>query len=423
VYAFRQNDAPNPNTGTAASDRWLADVAANAGCKCVHVATPQPHKDANDWTRAGATPEDIQDAIANAVPVATAVADGSALLSNAPKPAIVLPEDAGSDEIQAPFPVDCLPPSMANMVKAVATSQLVPESLPGAMVLAQMGASIGKGLVLDWRPGKAPTPANLFVVVSAASGTGKSECSKILFQPFLDFERNMQELWRKEVMPKLQADLRYHEGQLKKLDRKLGKESISQEDVEHFRAEMVSHQKQVDELKFKLHEPQLSIQDATVEKVSTVMYHNDETVFSVSADARKLTDNLLGRYSANKKLADDGIYLSAFSGDYVKVDRQSREGITLENPIMSLLWALQPDAMELLLDEDSLQQGGFLARSLLVPTNAEPQYIGGLTPPIAGDVRASWDNLIHSMLKQYRQPATLPASASTPVKQMIDEEF
>ena len=47
-----------------------------------------------------------------------------------------------------------------------------------------------------------------------------------------------------------------------------------------------------------------------VEKAATVMHCNDETIFSTSSDARKLVDNLLGRYSAKKKFADDGIYLN-----------------------------------------------------------------------------------------------------------------
>lgn len=46
VHAFGQNDE--------AGQKWLAAVAATSGCKCVHVVTPSPYKDANDWTRTGA---------------------------------------------------------------------------------------------------------------------------------------------------------------------------------------------------------------------------------------------------------------------------------------------------------------------------------------------------------------------------------
>jgi hypothetical protein len=58
VYAFRQNDT--------AAEKWLADVCAHAGCKVLHVATPAQFKDVSDWTRAGATSEDIMGAIQEA---------------------------------------------------------------------------------------------------------------------------------------------------------------------------------------------------------------------------------------------------------------------------------------------------------------------------------------------------------------------
>ncbi len=60
-YAFTQNDAP--------AQTWLADVARNAGCRVLKVATPALHKDTNDWTRAGATESEIRAAMLAAKPV------------------------------------------------------------------------------------------------------------------------------------------------------------------------------------------------------------------------------------------------------------------------------------------------------------------------------------------------------------------
>ncbi len=407
VYAFGQNDE--------AGQKWLAAVAANCGRKTFQVVTPSPHKDLNDWTRAGATGPEIKATLAAAQPVVVSIEPD---LHAAPphrmsKPVIILPETNVADDAPLPFPTECLPPDIALMVRAVASAHRVPDSLPGLMALALVAASIGKGLVLNWRPDKSPTPANLFVLPSAESGSGKSECYKHLAGVFLAFERAMQERWRKEVLPDLQEKLRYAEGQVKKLDRKLAKDSTTQDEAERLRGEMKYHLAQVEDLKGRLHEPQLSIQDATVEKAATVMHWCDETIFSTSSDARKLVDNILGRYSANKKLADDAIYLNAFSGDDVKVDRQGREGVRLANPCLTLLWALQPDALDMLLDEESLQQGGFLARCLLAHTHAEPQHIGGDTRPITDDTSNRWENLVRNLLVTYRQPPTLPATKTS----------
>jgi hypothetical protein len=67
VYAFKQND--ETKNGRNSADDWLADVCAHAGCKVFRVTTPAPHKDMNDWTRGGASKEDIDAAIRAAKPV------------------------------------------------------------------------------------------------------------------------------------------------------------------------------------------------------------------------------------------------------------------------------------------------------------------------------------------------------------------
>ena len=65
-YAFKQNDALKPGQKIPAGDTWLAEIASSAGCKVYNVATPFPHKDANDFSRAGATKADFEAAIAAA---------------------------------------------------------------------------------------------------------------------------------------------------------------------------------------------------------------------------------------------------------------------------------------------------------------------------------------------------------------------
>ncbi len=64
LYAFRQNDREDPERKCL---KWLADVteAATAdGATVKLVATPEPHKDSNEWTHnGGATGKDLQAAI------------------------------------------------------------------------------------------------------------------------------------------------------------------------------------------------------------------------------------------------------------------------------------------------------------------------------------------------------------------------
>ena len=82
-YAFKQNDEPTPQKPTPAGEIWLADIASNAGCKVLNVATPAPHADANDWTRAGATEAELRAAMKAAKPVQSETAPAIKIEVNA----------------------------------------------------------------------------------------------------------------------------------------------------------------------------------------------------------------------------------------------------------------------------------------------------------------------------------------------------
>jgi CHC2 zinc finger/Toprim-like len=59
VYLWTQNDA--------AGEKWQRDICAIAKAAVRRIRIPAPHKDLNDWTRAGATADDLLMAIMNAV--------------------------------------------------------------------------------------------------------------------------------------------------------------------------------------------------------------------------------------------------------------------------------------------------------------------------------------------------------------------
>ncbi|HEX9630594.1 MAG TPA: AAA family ATPase [Pyrinomonadaceae bacterium] len=64
VYAWKQND--ELKNGKRAGDTWLKEVAAHAGTKVLWPKTPEQFKDLNDWTRAGASADDLFTTMMNA---------------------------------------------------------------------------------------------------------------------------------------------------------------------------------------------------------------------------------------------------------------------------------------------------------------------------------------------------------------------
>jgi len=403
VRVFAQNDD--------AGEKWLAAIAACCGRNCVRIVTPAPHKDPNDWTRAGATAADIQQAIAAAQPV---IVDSVPDLPAAAGPKvsntiIALPE---ADEPEtALFPLDALPPKMALLAAAVARTARVPDRLTGPCVLGLVSAAIGAGLEVQ-SDTQRTTRGNMFLLVSADTGTGKSRTFEIIAAPLLDYQEGLQERWRKESGPRLQSELKILDREIANLERKAGKTTDTAE-RERLRGELEYKIAERDELARRNVQPVLVAQDATTERLTAMVEEQREVLFSASSDCRKVVDNLMGRYSSNKS-TDESFYLAGYSGDHVRVDRGSRPPVNLRRPCLGLLWFGQPDLVESMLAADSLRASGFLPRLLLCHSNAAPQRIDGEPEIISESILADWSNLVGDLLSSYHQPGTQHVLQPTP---------
>jgi hypothetical protein len=412
VMAFAQNDVDKGDGRIPPGLAWLRTVAASCGCECRHVTTPPTHKDPNDWTRAGASAEDIRAAMAAAQPVLLLDAlDGQPSSETARMPqATVAPtpeDDPGiEDTALQPFPLELLPPTMASMVAATARSQRVPAVLPAIMALGAVSAAVGAGLEVVSGPNRR-TRANLYLVAVAESGTGKSETFRIIAAPLQEHDAMLQEQWRRTTGPQAQAEIRALEKEIAATERRLVK-AATEADRDRMVSENAFRIAKRADLERRSACPQIVVQDCTVEKLAVVLRDNRECAFSASSDARKLIENLLGRYNPGKT-SDESLYLTSFSGDMVRVDRQGRDPVVLQQPCLVLCWAVQPDLLGVMFDHDSLSVSGFLPRVLVANTRAALQRIqDGDNPGIPEPIRDSWARLLQSLLATFRD-ASAPA--------------
>jgi hypothetical protein len=75
LYVWPQNDSAGLN-GEAPSEKWFKQIQSSARGDFYRVAIPRPHKDFNDWSRAGATKEAIVQALGSALPVVAQSSQG-----------------------------------------------------------------------------------------------------------------------------------------------------------------------------------------------------------------------------------------------------------------------------------------------------------------------------------------------------------
>ena len=382
VLAWPQNDE--------AGKRWLDDLSTKVPVQVARAIVPEQFKDLNEWTKAGASAEDIYAAIFRnelvekpeiAEPVSETKTDGA----NRDEP----------NEAAEPFPLQCLPPLVEAMAKEVCATERVPESLVGCCALGILSASIGAGLAVQSASNRV-TRGNIYVLASAESGSGKSETFRHMAKPFQQFEMDRIERWKEQDRPDAIAKRELLEVDIKECKKQYAKERDNDinEEVKKFELEM-------EELERRLDMPTLTCEDITSEKLADLLSKNDEQLASLSSDALSIVNILLGRYNKLDR-TDESLYLKAFSGDPCVVHRMSRDPISLESPCLTALWLTQPDKLQSLLDERSLNEGGLIPRILACHTNCEPREIGKNPPSISISVEKAYAGLIFCLLETYR---------------------
>jgi len=317
---------------------------------------------------------------------------------------------SGSPEAK-PFPTHCLPESVAAMARAIADTERTPAALAGVCTLGFLSASIGRGLQIQSGTARF-TRGNVYLLASAESGSGKSESFRHAAKPFNEFEGGKLEAWRASTLPGLAAEKDILEAEMKKLQRDAG----SAEGADKrggIKAELEAKKAALAEVEAQLHAPAFTVEDVTTEKLASLLAANGETLASISPDAGAIVNNLLGRYS-NLDRTDESVYLKAFSGDFLRVDRQkSPEPVLLKSPCLTALWLTQPDKVETLLAEKELTDGGLIPRLLVCHTNAEPLEIVEGATGIRAEVAADYRRTIRELLEAYRladEPRTIQPS-------------
>jgi len=304
------------------------------------------------------------------------------------------------------------------MARAICATERVPETLAGCCVMGILSASIGAGLQIKSRPDRV-TRANIFILASADSGSGKSETFRHAAKPLQIFEAEMLESWKAETLPKAQAEKGLIEQEIGKLkgDARKKHGAVEREEI---RAALQEKHAELLKVEPDLQPPRLIVEDVTTERLAVMMMNQGECLASLSADAGAIVNNILGRYNKAER-TDDILYVKAYSGDICRVDRQTREPVILQKPCLAVLWLTQPDKIETLLAERSLTDGGLMPRFLVSHTGAEPQPITGDRPGIPPQVAQAWEQLLRDLLQTFRfasQPLTIEPTPEA--KQALD---
>ena len=263
-----------------------------------------------------------------------------------------------------------------------AEAKQVPVDLPACLSLGAIAtATAGKCRVFineEWEE-----PLNNFFVCVLPSGERKSPEVREIFRPLEEFEKELVAAKTPEIM-RCQTEWDILDKRLQSLKTIAAKANPT----ERISAEADARELSTELAQFKVPPvPCLLADDATPEAVAGLLAEQGGRISIVSTEGG-IFEMIAGRYS--DKVPNLDVYLKAYSGDTIRVNRRSRPPEFIADPCLTVVITVQPDVIHDLASNHSFRGRGFLARwSYSLPTSR-----GGFRknnpPPVQPQVRAHW---------------------------------
>jgi len=251
--------------------------------------------------------------------------------------------------------LDAVPGILADRARLCARERGLPAEIPLLVGLSAIATAVGKGLVV--RSGRQRfTRGNLFILIGTASGVGKSEVFRDIFEPVLDFDADLSSWWHKEAAVRARAGEELLKAQISGLRSVVRK--FPSGNLQIFRK--LQKTAQMRDVCVRYYEaPSLVADDATSEALSELMSRSNESIATISADARYQLKRLS---VANSK--EESFYLKGFSGDLTLSSRITRKAVKLRSPCLSALFLTQRDAYRTFIRKAEKNRSGLLPRFL-----------------------------------------------------------
>jgi gas vesicle protein len=223
----------------------------------------------------------------------------------------------------------------------------------------------------------------LWLAVILGPGNRKSAAINQFFDCIKNYEKGLIDTY-KSRLPQILTKNELIHTQIRNLKKQLSKKTS--EPVEKIENEII---KLKCELKENISPPQLIVGDITSESMAEVMENNSERCAMVS-DEGGIFDIIAGRYS--NQIPNFDIYLQAYSGSSVKVNRRTHDKIIcLINPALSITLSPQPIVINQILENALFRRRGFIGRFLLSVPNSPVGRRQIQNVPVSDDIKEKYE--------------------------------
>jgi hypothetical protein len=267
------------------------------------------------------------------------------------------PEPFSSADVPlAPWPWEVFPPVLADLGREIVRTIGTCDELPGLGLLCVASIALRNKIKVQIKQGHTQH-ANLYGLAILPPGQKKTPVGKVLLPPFTDWQKEQGEVHR-DALNKWEARARIARARVAKMEKAAG--DANDEQAQGLQQEIEEQQKV---LKVKPVKPCLFTNDATSERVAGLMSEHGGAMGVFTTEGRKVLAIARGRYTKGSG-SDIDLWLAAYSGDYIRVDRnkEGHEPIELPEPVLSAFVAAQPDTLRALGENEEIRASGFLAR-------------------------------------------------------------
>ena len=316
-------------------------------------------------------------------------------------------DDLDADDGIDKFPIAVLEafPSLLQPIQDWKRQLGMPSLLPVVCAILVLSMALGRGLRA--RNNKGGTYPNLFALLGADSGTGKTLVFDAAMQPLIELQKELTEEFN-QAASMLKAELLLVKKEIEAIAflfsklKKGGKKLTPEEEAKNKERLAALHQEQ-EKIENKLAKPPaIWTSDFTAEALANRLANSNELLSVASDEGGIAVQCMEGRYSAGDD-SDDMLLCKMFSVNSHIQDRIGRGRITLAEPCGALLLLVQPDILTRAFSNTRLVIGGFLARCLCADTKLEVQYEDENAEVTAFDteISASWSKLIKETYRKY----------------------
>lgn len=293
------------------------------------------------------TTDDLEKAISRDTPV-----------TESAESAVLSPDD-DEPETGQQFDTACFSGPIRGIIEASVQTFKVDPAIAAVWTLTTHAASLGHGIRLA--TGGRGTSGNLFGIVCAGSGRGKTSTYEMAIDPLKKIQAERHETFITSRIPDLLAEREI-------LDMKRNTIRKSKTPDRHELRELIAR---IAEIDTQAHAPTIFTGDFTTQSLIEEASRTGGSISIFNDDAGTVLDSIYGRWNSTGR-TDESALLRMFSGQAPDMLRRGNGVIAPKECCLSLGIGMTPKDSDKLFENSDFLNGGFLARCIVAQQTGRP---------------------------------------------------